>query len=266
MLYLVPGDSPAVHQTFRLLSVSGSPTYLLPHDIHQSNLPSLVAYLPCLVSSGGTFGLSSLYSYSCGFFFSISAGSCVFLIHPLLVTVPCFVRLFTFLLPGLSSRPILLDLLHSFRLEAPSVSSRVASWGLPGILQFLRLVPFEPLASSSFHDLTWGALFFSSPWPRLSVWAGSRRFLVLSPFRARPYICPFFLNFERRLCLRPILCLVLSVSGLWRTLSGTFLMNFSFALGGLCFIIFIVLPPWCLSCMLSSFHLVGLLMRCPKTL
>ena len=262
---LLPGAYPAVLQAFRLLSVCGSPPYLLPREIHQRNLSSLVAYLPCLVSSGEMFGLSSLYSYSCGFFFSISAGHCVFLIHPLLVIVPCFVRLFAFRYRGCPLVPFFMTF------SVPSVlrpllfllGCRLGIF-LGSFNSSVRLLLSLWLRLPSMISL--GRPCFFSPWPRLGVWAGSRRFLVWSPFRARFYVCPFFLNFGRRLSLRPILCLVLSMSGLWRTLSGTFLMNFSFALCRPCVIIFIVLPPWCLSRMLSSCLLVGLLMRCSKTL
>ena len=153
-------SSPTIRQAFRLLSVSGSPTYSTfcrrkstrvnyqakwltfrtwcrreGHSVSHPSIPKIVDFLLYLRKS-----LHLSYLSIAGY-------------HSMLSSTFCF------LLPELSSSPILHDLLRSFRLEAPSVSSRVPSWGLPGALQFLCSAPFEPLALSSFHDLTRKTLF-----------------------------------------------------------------------------------------------------------
>ena len=69
---------------------------------------------------------------------------------------------FPFVLPELSSHFVLRDLLCSFRLERPISSSRVPPWDLSLVLSFLRGPPFEPLSSSSLHDLTRKVLFLLS--------------------------------------------------------------------------------------------------------
>ena len=65
---------------------------------------------------------------------------------------------FRFVLPSISSRPVLHDLLCSFRIERPLPSFRVPSWDLLRVLSFLRGPPFEPLSSCSL----WGGLPQSS--------------------------------------------------------------------------------------------------------
>ena len=67
-----------------------------------------------------------------------------------------------FVLPELSSRFVLHDLLRSFRLERPLSSSRVPPWDLLVVLRFLRGPPFEPLASASLRPLTQKVLFLVS--------------------------------------------------------------------------------------------------------
>ena len=69
---------------------------------------------------------------------------------------------FRFLLPGISSHPVLHDLLRSYRIERPLPSSRVPPWDLSLVLSHLRGAPFEPLVSCSLHDLTWKLLFLLS--------------------------------------------------------------------------------------------------------
>ena len=61
---------------------------------------------------------------------------------------------FRFLLPDISSHPVLHDLIRSFRIERPLPSSRVPSWDLSLVLSLLRGAPFEPLVSCSLRDLT----------------------------------------------------------------------------------------------------------------
>ena len=69
---------------------------------------------------------------------------------------------FRFILPELSSHPVLLDLLRSFRFERPLHSSRFPPWDLLRVLSLLRGSPFEPLDSCSLRDLTRKTLFLLS--------------------------------------------------------------------------------------------------------
>ena len=69
---------------------------------------------------------------------------------------------FRFLLPDISSHPVLHDLLRSFRIERPLTSSRVPPWDLSLVLSLLRGAPFEPLVSCSLRDLTRKLLFLLS--------------------------------------------------------------------------------------------------------
>ena len=69
---------------------------------------------------------------------------------------------FRFLLPELSSQPVLHDLLRSFRVERPLSSSRFPPWELLHVLSLLRGSPFEPLESCSLRNLTRKTLFFLS--------------------------------------------------------------------------------------------------------
>ena len=69
---------------------------------------------------------------------------------------------FRFVLPELSSHPVLHDLLRSFRLERPLPSSQVPSWDLLRVLSLLWGPPFEPLSSCSLRDLTRKVLFLLS--------------------------------------------------------------------------------------------------------
>ena len=69
---------------------------------------------------------------------------------------------FRFVLPELSSHPVLHDLLRSFRIERPLPSSRFPTWDLLRVLSLLRGSPFEPLESCSLRDLTRKTLFLLS--------------------------------------------------------------------------------------------------------
>ena len=69
---------------------------------------------------------------------------------------------FRFVLPELSSHPVLHDLLCSFRIERPLPSSRFPPWDLLRVLSLLRGSPFEPLDSCSLQDLTRKTLFLLS--------------------------------------------------------------------------------------------------------
>ena len=69
---------------------------------------------------------------------------------------------FRFLLPELSSHPVLLDLLRSFRVEHPQSPSRFPPWDLLCVLSLLRGAPFEPLESCSLRDLTRKNIFLLS--------------------------------------------------------------------------------------------------------
>ena len=69
---------------------------------------------------------------------------------------------FRFVLPELSSHPVLHDLLHSFHIERPLPSSRFPLWDLLRVLSLLRCSPFEPLDSCSLRDLTLKTLLLLS--------------------------------------------------------------------------------------------------------
>ena len=66
---------------------------------------------------------------------------------------------FHFILPDISSHPVLHNLLRSFRIERPLPSSRFPPWDLLHVLSLLWGPPFEPLSSCSLRDLTRKVLF-----------------------------------------------------------------------------------------------------------
>ena len=66
---------------------------------------------------------------------------------------------FRFQLPGLSSHPVLRDLLRSFSLEAPSRPLRPPAWDLAAVLPFLNSAVFEPLRLASLRNFTKKVLF-----------------------------------------------------------------------------------------------------------
>ena len=66
---------------------------------------------------------------------------------------------FKFLLPEISSSPILKDLIRSFEISAPRPIFPPPPWDLDKVLEFLSGPPFEPLARASFLDKTKKALF-----------------------------------------------------------------------------------------------------------
>ena len=61
---------------------------------------------------------------------------------------------FRFQLPGLSSHPVLRDLLRSFRLAAPCRPLRPPAWDLAAVLTYLNSGIFEPLRLASLRSLT----------------------------------------------------------------------------------------------------------------
>ena len=69
---------------------------------------------------------------------------------------------FRFVLPEVSSHPVLHDLLRSFRIECPLPSSRVSPWDLLRVPLLLRDPPFEPFASCSLRDLSHKVLLLVS--------------------------------------------------------------------------------------------------------
>ena len=73
--------------------------------------------------------------------------------HSMLSTV------FRFVLPFISSHPVLHGLLRSFHIDRPFPSSRVPPWDLLRVLSFLRGPPFEPISSCSLRDLSHKVLF-----------------------------------------------------------------------------------------------------------
>ena len=69
---------------------------------------------------------------------------------------------FRFVLPEISSHPLLHDLLLSFRIERPFPSLQVPPWDLLRVLSLLRGPLFEPLFSCSLRNLTRRVLFLLS--------------------------------------------------------------------------------------------------------
>ena len=61
---------------------------------------------------------------------------------------------FKFCLPGLSTSPILKDLVRSFEISAPRPLHQSPSWDLDKVLEYLSGPPFEPLADASFWNKT----------------------------------------------------------------------------------------------------------------
>ena len=66
---------------------------------------------------------------------------------------------FRFPLPALSTHPVLRDLLHSFRVSAPSYPMRPPSWDLSKVLRFLLSGAFEPLRSTPLRALSKKVIF-----------------------------------------------------------------------------------------------------------
>ena len=66
---------------------------------------------------------------------------------------------FCFQLPGLSSHPVLRDLLRSFRIAAPCRPLRPPAWDLAAVLTYLNSAVFEPLRLASLQSLTKKVLF-----------------------------------------------------------------------------------------------------------
>ena len=66
---------------------------------------------------------------------------------------------FRFKLPNMSSDPVLLDLVRSFRIEAPVRPLCPPAWDLSAVLRFLDSSVFEPLHRVSLRSLTKKVLF-----------------------------------------------------------------------------------------------------------
>ena len=69
---------------------------------------------------------------------------------------------FKFALLDISSSSILKDLMRSFSIERPVVSSRVPPWDLSRVLVFLRSSAFEPFQRCSLRERTKKTLFLLS--------------------------------------------------------------------------------------------------------
>ena len=66
---------------------------------------------------------------------------------------------FRFQLPGLSSHPVLRDLLRSFRIAAPCRPLRPPAWDLAAVVTYLNSAVFDPLRLASLQSLTKKVLF-----------------------------------------------------------------------------------------------------------
>ena len=60
---------------------------------------------------------------------------------------------------NLAEDPVLKGLVKAFEVEVPKAWVSAPSWNLDVVLWALSLLPFEPLRSSSFQDLTKKTLF-----------------------------------------------------------------------------------------------------------
>ena len=69
---------------------------------------------------------------------------------------------FRFVLPEISTSPVLHDLLRSFSVEAPVRSVTPPSWDLLKVLEYLKSPVFEPLHQASLRDLTRKTLFLTA--------------------------------------------------------------------------------------------------------
>ena len=69
---------------------------------------------------------------------------------------------FRFVLPEISTSPVLHDLLRSFSVEAPVRSVTPPSWALLKVLEYLKSPVFEPLHQASLRDLTRKTLFLTA--------------------------------------------------------------------------------------------------------
>ena len=69
---------------------------------------------------------------------------------------------FKFVLPEVSDSSVLRDLIRSFKVERPMVSSHAPPWDLSLVLEFLRSSSFEPLHQAPLRELTKKVLFLVS--------------------------------------------------------------------------------------------------------
>ena len=114
---------------------------------------------------------------------------------------------FRFILPDISSHPVLHDLLRSFRIERPLPSSRFPPWDLLRVLSLLRCPPFEPLSSCSLWDLTRKVLFLVALATARRVGELQAVSSSVSYFGEDLCSSHTFRNFERRQSQLPTLCL-----------------------------------------------------------
>ena len=134
-----------------------------------------------------------------------------------------------FVLPEVSSHPILHDLLHFFRIERPLPSSWVPPWDLLLVLNLLWVPPLSRLLLVL--SVIFPVRFFSSfLWLRLAVSVRFRLFLLLSPSRVAIFFYLTFLNSMPNLSPLRILCLGLFVYFPCAILWVTYLMNYCFVL------------------------------------
>ena len=117
---------------------------------------------------------------------------------------------FKFPLPEISTSPILKDLIRSFEISSPRPLFPPPPWDLDKVLEYLSGPPFEPLAKASFLDKTKKALFLLT----MAIAKRVSELQALSFSVSYIMICSSVL----RRSLPPILCLVLSLFRLFRTL------------------------------------------------
>ena len=143
----MPSDSPAICQGCGILPSSCSgwlgSAFFLSHQ-----LPAEVVCLSPVVQVGGPLlwlrsSRKLLVSSVMGY-------------RSMLATV------FRFKLPNISSDPVLHDLVHSFRIEAPVQLLLPPAWDLSTVLRFLNSSVFELLHRASLRNLTKKALFLVS--------------------------------------------------------------------------------------------------------
>ena len=159
---------------------------------------------------------------------------------------------FRFILPDISSHPVLHDLLRSFRIEHSLPSPRVPHWDLLRVLALLRGPPFKSLSVCSLRDLTRKVLFLVA-----LVTARCVGELQAVSFPGMMF-SSVYRSFGRRQSRPPTRFLDLLLCVLFETLSAPFLTSCFFVLSGRCVRIYRLLP-FPLDCARCLFLLVLLL-------
>ena len=153
----MPGDSPALHESCKVLFHCSLPGFLVATPIFAQGLSTQVAGLQGLVPLSRSFGLLTfpkVADFLC--WLRSSRGLSVSSIRGYRSMLSA---VFRFHLPSLSSHPVVRDLLRSFCLEAAERQLRPPAWDLSMVLRFLNTSAFEPLSDAPLRALTQVLLF-----------------------------------------------------------------------------------------------------------